>query len=140
MQEETYIDPESLEEVPLAPGMSPTENMLRWGFIRKVYGIISAQLLLTVITCSVVLFSPYVLQFSRTNVPFQIIFMLGPLIGASLRAPAVRDSLSTSLQAAYTALQQSLSVLTAECCSKSVIFRLQQTGTCSLDQHCGSSS
>ncbi|KAK9813671.1 hypothetical protein WJX73_002355 [Symbiochloris irregularis] len=80
-KDETYIDPESLEELPLAPGMSRTDNMLRWGFIRKVYGIISAQLLLTVITCSVVLFSPPVLQFTRTNVPFQLVFFLGPLLG-----------------------------------------------------------
>ena len=29
-----YRDPESLEEVPLVPGMSKAENMLRWGFIR----------------------------------------------------------------------------------------------------------
>ncbi len=32
----TYRDPESLEEVPLVPGMSRTDNMLRWGFIKKV--------------------------------------------------------------------------------------------------------
>lgn len=32
----TYRDPESLEEVPLVPGMSKTDNMLRWGFIKKV--------------------------------------------------------------------------------------------------------
>lgn len=35
-QQATYRDPESLEEVPLVPGMSKTENMLRWGFIKKV--------------------------------------------------------------------------------------------------------
>ena len=32
----TYRDPESLEEIPLVPGMSRTDNMLRWGFIKKV--------------------------------------------------------------------------------------------------------
>ena len=31
----TYRDPESLEEVLLVPGMSRTENMLRWGFIKS---------------------------------------------------------------------------------------------------------
>lgn len=79
--EDTYYDPESLEERPLAPGMSKTETMLRWDFIRKVYGIIAAQLLLTCVTVSVILFSPKAQQFSQTNVPFRIVCMLGPLLG-----------------------------------------------------------
>ena len=84
MQEDTgtYIDPESLEELPLAPHMSKTETMLRWGFIRKVYGIIAAQLLLTCVTVSVVLFSPPVLVFAQTNVAFRVFFTIGPLLGA----------------------------------------------------------
>ena len=65
----------------MAPGMSKTETMLRWGFIRKVYGIIAAQLLLTCVTVSVVLFSPPVQQFSQTNVPFRVVIMIGPLLG-----------------------------------------------------------
>ena len=55
--------------------------MLRWGFIRKVYGIIAAQLLLTCVTVSVILFNPQAQKFSQTNVPFRVIFMLAPLIG-----------------------------------------------------------
>ena len=78
---ETYIDPESLEELPLVPGMSKTETMLRWGFIRKVYGIIAAQLLLTSAVVSVILFNESALQFSQTNVPFRVCFMIGPLLG-----------------------------------------------------------
>lgn len=35
-QHATYRDPESLEDIPLVPGMSKTDNMLRWGFIKKV--------------------------------------------------------------------------------------------------------
>ncbi|KAI9072020.1 hypothetical protein K1719_046018 [Acacia pycnantha] len=31
----------------LYPGLSPVENQLRWGFIHKVNGILSFQLLLT---------------------------------------------------------------------------------------------
>ncbi|XP_010548892.1 PREDICTED: BI1-like protein [Tarenaya hassleriana] len=43
-------------EATLYPGLSDGENQLRWGFIRKVYGILSGQLLLTtVISASVVL-------------------------------------------------------------------------------------
>jgi len=29
------------------PGLSKLDNALRWGFIKKVYGILSAQLLLS---------------------------------------------------------------------------------------------
>ena len=45
-----YRDPESLEETPLVPGMSPTENSLRWGFINKVFGIVGCQLALTAVS------------------------------------------------------------------------------------------
>ena len=48
----TVRDPESLEEIPLVPGMSKTDNMLRWGFIKKVYGIIACQVLLTAVSVS----------------------------------------------------------------------------------------
>ena len=34
-EQATYRDPESLEDIPLVPGMSKTDNMLRWGFIKK---------------------------------------------------------------------------------------------------------
>lgn len=44
-----YRDPESLEETPLVPGMTPTENSLRWGFINKVFGIVGCQLALTAV-------------------------------------------------------------------------------------------
>ncbi|KAM7278220.1 hypothetical protein ACFE04_005354 [Oxalis oulophora] len=43
----------------LYPGLSYGENQLRWGFIRKVYGILSAQLVLTTaVAASVVLYAP----------------------------------------------------------------------------------
>ncbi|XP_054806700.1 BI1-like protein [Prosopis cineraria] len=43
----------------LYPGLSPAENQLRWGFIRKVYGILSFQLLLTTLVSFVtVLYTP----------------------------------------------------------------------------------
>ncbi len=38
MQYAQYRDIESQEEL-LVPGMSKTDNMLRWGFIRKVHPI-----------------------------------------------------------------------------------------------------
>ncbi|MED6119770.1 BI1-like protein [Stylosanthes scabra] len=40
----------------LYPGLSVGENQLRWGFIRKVYGILSAQILLTTIVSSITVF------------------------------------------------------------------------------------
>lgn len=46
---DVYRDPESLEETPLVPGMTPTENSLRWGFINKVFGIVGCQLALTAV-------------------------------------------------------------------------------------------
>jgi hypothetical protein len=45
-----YRDPESLEETPLVPGMTPVENSLRWGFINKVFGIVGCQLALTAVS------------------------------------------------------------------------------------------
>ncbi|KAJ7544206.1 hypothetical protein O6H91_09G069700 [Diphasiastrum complanatum] len=41
----------------LYPGISSDENTLRWGFIRKVYGIVSTQLLLSMIVAAVVVFN-----------------------------------------------------------------------------------
>jgi hypothetical protein len=32
------------------PGMTPTENSLRWGFINKVFGIVGCQLALTAVS------------------------------------------------------------------------------------------
>ena len=45
-------------EATLYPGLSYGENQLRWGFIRKVYGILSAQLLLTTLISAVVALNP----------------------------------------------------------------------------------
>ncbi|KAL2455951.1 BI1-like protein [Abeliophyllum distichum] len=43
----------------LYPGIGYGENQLRWGFIRKVYGILAAQILLTTVVSAVtVLYAP----------------------------------------------------------------------------------
>jgi len=48
-----------IEEGTLYPGLGHGENQLRWGFIRKVYGILSAQIVLTTLVSLVtVLYSP----------------------------------------------------------------------------------
>ncbi|KAL6548430.1 BI1-like protein [Orobanche gracilis] len=51
------IDIESGEM--LYPGIGHGENQLRWGFIRKVYGILTAQILMTtVVSAATVLYAP----------------------------------------------------------------------------------
>ncbi|GER37449.1 bax inhibitor-1 family protein [Striga asiatica] len=51
------IDLESGEM--LYPGIGLAENQLRWGFIRKVYGILTAQILMTTaISAATVLYAP----------------------------------------------------------------------------------
>jgi len=42
----------------LYPGIGYGENQLRWGFIRKVYGILCAQILLTTIVSSLIVLYP----------------------------------------------------------------------------------
>ncbi|KAF9607166.1 hypothetical protein IFM89_032388 [Coptis chinensis] len=55
----TSVSKGDLEEGTLYPGLSYGENELRWGFIRKVYGILSAQILLTTLVSSLtVLYTP----------------------------------------------------------------------------------
>lgn len=51
------VDLESGET--LYPGISAGENQLRWGFIRKVYGIVATQIVLTTVVSAVtVLYTP----------------------------------------------------------------------------------
>lgn len=48
-----------LEVGTLYPGLSSGENELRWGFVRKVYGILAAQIILTtVVSATTVLYAP----------------------------------------------------------------------------------
>ncbi|CAI5493879.1 unnamed protein product [Closterium sp. Naga37s-1] len=51
----------------LYPGITLSENEMRWGFIRKVYGIIGAQLLLTAAVGSCFALIPTVRDFGLTN-------------------------------------------------------------------------
>ncbi|GLT45697.1 hypothetical protein SLA2020_195110 [Shorea laevis] len=51
----------------LYPGLSHGENQLRWGFIRKVYGILAAQILLTTVVSATVVFSTPVNDLLRDN-------------------------------------------------------------------------
>jgi len=42
----------------LFPGISATENMIRLGFIRKVFGIVTIQLVLTSAVAGILMASP----------------------------------------------------------------------------------
>ncbi|KAA8548555.1 hypothetical protein F0562_000178 [Nyssa sinensis] len=73
-------DIEEGSEGTLYPGLSYGENQLRWGFIRKVYGILTAQIVLTTIVSSVtVLYSP-VNELLRGNSGLLLFFMFLPII------------------------------------------------------------
>jgi len=68
----------------LYPGIGAEENALRWGFIRKVYGILSVQLVLTTIVAgSVVMYDPIKEFFLQT--PGLVLFLaFVPLISKLL--------------------------------------------------------
>jgi hypothetical protein len=58
----------------LYPGIGEDENTLRWGFIRKVYGILSVQILLTTLVAgSVVYFEGLKTFFQQT--PALVLFL-----------------------------------------------------------------
>lgn len=68
----------------LYPGIGAEENALRWGFIRKVYGILSVQLVLTTIVAGfVVMYEPIKEFFLQT--PGLVLFLaFVPLISKLL--------------------------------------------------------
>ena len=76
------------------PGMSKTDNMLRWGFIRKVYGIVSLQLILTAIVAGIIYAVPPVRGFVTSSLAFQLTFAILPLVGETLLLPRQSGALS----------------------------------------------
>ncbi|PPR99843.1 hypothetical protein GOBAR_AA20825 [Gossypium barbadense] len=64
----------------LYPGLSYGENQLRWGFIRKVYGIVAAQLVLTTVVSAFVVFSAPVNELLRGNSGILLFLCLVPFI------------------------------------------------------------
>lgn len=68
----------------LYPGIGHGENELRWGFIRKVYGILTAQILLTtVVSAFTVLYLP-LNQLLRGNSGLLIFLCFLPFVRKSL--------------------------------------------------------
>ena len=72
------IDLESGET--LYPGLSYGENQLRWGFIRKVYGILAAQLVLTTVVSAFVVLSAPVNELLRGNSGLLLFLCVVPFI------------------------------------------------------------
>ncbi|KAF3794545.1 BI1-like protein [Nymphaea thermarum] len=71
---------DDIEAGTLYPGLSYGDNELRWGFIRKVYGILTTQLLLTtIVSAVVVLYSP-INQVLKDSPGLLLGFSLLPLI------------------------------------------------------------
>lgn len=69
-----------IEEGTLYPGLGHGENQLRWGFIRKVYGILSAQIVLTTLVSLVtVLYTP-INETLRNNSGLLLFFAFMPFV------------------------------------------------------------
>lgn len=62
----------------LYPGIGMSDNAMRWGFIQKVYGIISAQLVLTALVGSVFAFTPSIQEFAMSSAIFSFFAIFGP--------------------------------------------------------------
>lgn len=90
----TKGDDIDIEAGTLYPGLSYGENQLRWGFIRKVYGIVAAQLVLTTIVSFVtVLYSP-INDLLRGNSGLLLFFLFLPLV---CEAPTPLDLVTFSV-------------------------------------------
>lgn len=69
-----------IEEGTLYPGLGFGENQLRWGFIRKVYGILSAQIVLTtLVSLLTVLYTP-INETLRGNSALLLFFAFMPFV------------------------------------------------------------
>lgn len=60
----------------LYPGVSATEQSIRWGFIRKVYGIVLAQLVLTASVSAAVVFVEPLQHALRTSIPLIVVIIV----------------------------------------------------------------
>jgi len=75
-----YADLEAADGT-LYPGISAGESALRLGFIRKVYGILSAQLLLTTAVAGFVMFTPGLKETLAATPGLMTVTSLLPLVG-----------------------------------------------------------
>ncbi|CAJ1962331.1 unnamed protein product [Sphenostylis stenocarpa] len=64
----------------LYPGLSLGENQLRWGFIRKVYGILSVQIVLTTVVSLVTVFYSPINDLLKGNSSLLLVLLFLPFI------------------------------------------------------------
>ncbi|CAA3021773.1 BI1 [Olea europaea subsp. europaea] len=64
----------------LYPGIGHGENQLRWGFIRKVYGILAAQILLTTVVSAVIVLYAPINDLLRGNSGLLLLLIFTPFI------------------------------------------------------------
>ncbi|KAL2453789.1 BI1-like protein [Abeliophyllum distichum] len=64
----------------LYPGIGHGENQLRWGFIRKVYGILAAQILLTTVVSAVIVLYAPINDLLRGNSGLLLFLLFTPFI------------------------------------------------------------
>jgi FtsH-binding integral membrane protein len=89
----------------LYPGISATENEMRLGFIRKVFGIVTAQLLLTAAIALIIVLNPSTQQYLASSPGIQIGLMLASMLGLiPLYMYKDRHPLNLGLLAAWTSV------------------------------------
>ncbi|KAI5654211.1 hypothetical protein M9H77_31398 [Catharanthus roseus] len=77
---EDYIHGDIEQGNLLYPGIGYGENELRWGFIRKVYGILSAQIVLTTVVSAITVLYQPLNQLLRGNSGLLLFFCFLPFI------------------------------------------------------------
>lgn len=65
----------------LFPGIDRTENMLRLGFIRKTFGIVTCQLALTALVAGLLMANPTAQVYMATRVWVQVALLLASVLG-----------------------------------------------------------
>ncbi|RWW11994.1 hypothetical protein GW17_00024358 [Ensete ventricosum] len=65
---------------PLHPGLSRGESELRWGFVRKVYGILAAQILLTTTVSAATVLHPSVNTALAASPGLALVLAILPLV------------------------------------------------------------
>ncbi|KAJ4721849.1 BI1-like protein [Melia azedarach] len=78
--EKFCVDLEAGDGERLYPGLSYGENQLRWGFIRKVYGILAAQIVLTTLVSAITFLYAPINDLLRSNSGLLLFLCLLPFI------------------------------------------------------------
>lgn len=68
-------------EAALFPGIDSTEQMLRLGFIRKTFSIVSCQLALTALVAGVLMLNPGTQLYLARSIWIQVLLMLTSMLG-----------------------------------------------------------